>query len=72
MYTIKLICSIIFLVLGFLYLYRSDFIMKINSFARRFIFNDAYILLYRKKIGVIFVILSIIALYMAGIQLLIK
>ncbi|MBN1383754.1 MAG: hypothetical protein JW983_02575 [Elusimicrobia bacterium] len=65
MVVLKLICGIILLILGFVYLYRPKLIIKINLFAKEFLFNDTYILLHRKKIGVFFIVLSVIAIYMA-------
>lgn len=62
---LKLICGIVLLFLGFIYLYRPLLVIKINSFAKEFLFNDTYILLHRKKIGVLFIVLAIIAIYMA-------
>jgi hypothetical protein len=72
MHTIKFVLSIFFLFIGFIYLYNTNAVMKINLYARQFLFNDAYVLLYRKKIGVLFILLSIIFLYMAGIHFLNK
>jgi hypothetical protein len=72
MYTTKLILSILFLFLGIIYLYRTDTVMKINLYARQFVFNDTFALLYRKKLGVVFIILSLILMYMAGVSLIPK
>lgn len=65
MSVLKLICGIVLLFLGFIYLYRPLLVMKINLFAKELLFNDTYILLHRKKIGVLLMVLSIIAMYMA-------
>ena len=64
MVTIKLICGIVLLFLGYIYLYKPKLVMKINFYAKEFLFNDAYVLLRRKKIGVIFILLALIAFYM--------
>jgi len=68
MTTIKLILSIFFLFMGFIYLYNTNMVIKINFYARQFLFNDAYVLLYRKKIGILFILLAIILFYMAGVH----
>ena len=69
MHTIKFLLAVFFLFMGFIYLYKSDLVMKINLYARQFFFNDTYILLYRKKLGILFILLAIILFYMVGIGL---
>ena len=46
--------SLIFLVLGWTYYYKSARVHKLNDFFRKKIFNDRYMLLKRKKIAVVF------------------
>ena len=65
MAVMKLICGIVFLFLGFIYLYRPKLVIKINLYAKEFLFNDTYVLLRKKKIGALFILLAIIAFYMA-------
>lgn len=62
---LKLLAGLVTLLLSVGYLFRPDFIIKINSWGRHFIFNDAYILKQRIKIGVFFLLLAFIALYMS-------
>ncbi|MEW6556467.1 MAG: hypothetical protein AB1349_03830 [Elusimicrobiota bacterium] len=64
MIILKMICGILLLFLGFVYLYNPRMVMKINFYAKEFLFNDTYILLHRKKIGALFILLAIIAFYM--------
>ncbi|OGS46982.1 MAG: hypothetical protein A2539_09050 [Elusimicrobia bacterium RIFOXYD2_FULL_34_15] len=61
---LKLICGIVFMFLGFMYLYKPKFVIKINFYAKEFLFNDAYVLLRRKKIGALFILLAVIAFFM--------
>ncbi len=69
MLNIKLICGIVLLFLGYIYLYKPKLVMKINSYAKEFLFNDAYVLLRRKRIGVVFILLAVIAFYMVWTSL---
>jgi len=62
---VKLICGIVLLFLGFIYLYEPKIITRINNYAKEFLFNDTYVLLRRKKIGAFLILLAIIAFYMA-------
>ncbi len=68
MYTFKLALSIFFLFVGFVYLYNTDLVLKINQYARQFFFNDSFVLLYRKKIGVLFILVAIIMMCMAFVK----
>ncbi|HAM39628.1 MAG: hypothetical protein A2474_06790 [Elusimicrobia bacterium RIFOXYC2_FULL_34_12] len=61
---IKLFLGMFFLFLGFVYLYKPKFVIKINYYAKEFLFNDSYVLLRRKKIGILLVLLSLIAFFM--------
>ncbi|MDD5686694.1 MAG: hypothetical protein PHE88_02530 [Elusimicrobia bacterium] len=65
----KLVCGIILLFLGIIYLYKPKLVMRINYYAKEFLFNDTYVLLRRKKIGIFFIVLSLIAFYMAWASL---
>lgn len=46
--------SLLFFVLGWIYYSRPQTIARINVFFRQKVFNDRYILLKRKKIGILF------------------
>lgn len=63
MLTLKLSLGIIFLLLGWIFLFRPNLLQAINRRARDYIFNDRVILLYRKKLAVAFFALSLLALY---------
>ncbi|MFH1541395.1 MAG: hypothetical protein ABID79_06075 [Elusimicrobiota bacterium] len=69
MVTVKLICGIVLLFLGYIYLYRPKTVIKINFYANKFLFNDAFVLLRREKIGALFILFSIIAFYMVWASL---
>ncbi len=60
----KIIIGIILLLISMGFLYKPDTIMKINDLARRYIFNDVWVLSHRGKTGVLFFVLALIALYM--------
>lgn len=62
---IKLLAGLVALLLSVGYLFRPDLIIKINDWGRHFIFNDTHILKQRIKIGVFFLLLAFIALYMS-------
>lgn len=62
---LKLLAGLVTLLLSVGYLFRPDLIIKINGWGRHFIFNDKYILKERIKIGVFFLVLAFIALYMS-------
>lgn len=70
MITLKIIFGIIFFFLGLGYLYQPNFILRVNIFFRNYFFNDRY-LLERRKWGVFFLLLSLIAFYM-GIAALLR
>lgn len=63
MTTLKILCGIIFLLLGLGYLYQPNLILRINAFFRNYLFNDRF-LLERRKWGIFFLLLSFIAFYM--------
>jgi len=64
MKTAKVIIGIVLLMLSLGYLYRPSSILKLNDWGKRYIFNDAWVLNYRWKTGVLFLVLALIALYM--------
>jgi hypothetical protein len=70
MTTLKILCGIIFFLLGLGYLYQPNFILRINVFFRNYLFNDRF-LLERRKWGIFFLLLSVIAFYM-GITALLR
>ncbi|MFH0807214.1 MAG: tetratricopeptide repeat protein [Elusimicrobiota bacterium] len=64
MAVLKLFFGILFFILGWIYLYKSNLVITLNRIARDVLFNDRLILLERKKLAVVFFCLSFIALYM--------
>jgi len=70
MTTLKILCGIIFFLLGLGYLYQPNLILRINAFFRNYLFNDRF-LLERRKWGIFFLLLSFIAFYM-GITALLR
>lgn len=57
--------SVLFLA-GMVYFYKPHLIYKLNSLLRDTCFSDRMVILYHKKIAVILILLSFIALYMAA------
>jgi len=72
MHTFKLMLSVFFMFIGFVYLYNADMVMKINHYARQFLFNDTFVLLYRKKIGVLFILVAIIIIFSQSVYFFVK
>lgn len=62
---LKLLAGLITLLLSIGYLFRPDRILKLNELGRHVIFNDSYVLKHRIRIGVFFLLLAFIALYMS-------
>jgi len=65
MKTLKLMVGLIMLIFSIGYLFRPDLIIKINDWGRSFVFNDKYIMEKRREIGVFFLVLAFIAIYMS-------
>jgi tetratricopeptide (TPR) repeat protein len=72
MILIKLVIGVVFLLLGWIYLYNPNIILYINRFVRDTLFNDRSVLLQRKKLSILFFCLSLLALYMGATSLLHK
>ena len=64
MKTTKLIIGLVLLILSMGYLYKPNLILRLNDWGKRYIFNDLWVINYRWKTGVLFLVLSLIALYM--------
>lgn len=64
MIILKLVFSLLFFILGWIYLYKSNMVLNLNRIARDMIFNDRLVLLERKKLAILFFCLSFVALYM--------
>ncbi len=60
---LKIVISIILLLCGIGYYYFPKIIYKINSFFRKYLFNDNFILNYNKKIGLFFIVTSLVGFY---------
>ncbi len=65
MKALKLLLGLSMLIFSIGYLFRPDLVIKINDWGRSFLFNDKYIMKYRRKIGVFFLVLAFIAVYMS-------
>ncbi len=51
--------AVFFLVLSAGYLYREDIVIKIHAFINFFIFNDSYVLHYKRRVGVACLLISL-------------
>jgi len=49
--------------LGLVYIYYPGLILKINSIIKRYLFNDSFVMFHRKKIGLLYILISIIMIY---------
>lgn len=58
----KIILGAILLLLGVSYLYHPNVILKINDWARKYVFNDSTILLNRRKRGLFFLLLALVVI----------
>ena len=65
MWFYKLLFGLVTLMFSIGYLFRPDLIIKLNDWGRQFIFNDKYILKHRRQVGVFFLVLAFIALFMS-------
>ena len=60
---ISLVISIMLFVIGLTYFYQPKLIVKFNNFMRKVFLDDTQVLLSRKKIGSIYVILSVVTFF---------
>ena len=67
MIIIFILGTFLFLI-GLSYIYWPKLIIKFNSFFKRFLFDETQILAYRKKMGIMYFLISIILLYI-GLQM---
>jgi len=63
--TIAFVISFVIFLMGLSYLYWPKVVIKVNSMIRRILFNDVNVLLFRKKLGLIFILISVIIFYFA-------
>ena len=64
MIVLKLVFGLLFFLLGWIYLYKSNVVLNLNRIARDLLFNDRTVLLERKKLAIFFFCMSFVALYM--------
>jgi hypothetical protein len=63
MYYKSLIIGIILFIIGYLYIYKQKIILQINQYIREVIFSDVPVITNHKKIGVFFMLLALIFIY---------
>jgi hypothetical protein len=61
----KFILGLSFLLLSIGYLYRPSWILRLNNWARSLLFNDAHILHYRRRWGLLFFFAAALFFYSA-------
>ncbi len=59
----KILGGLFLLGLSFGYLYRPAFVLRVNAWARALLFNDVFILLYRRRAGLFFLVCSMVFFY---------
>ncbi len=55
-----LVLSLVLIFLGFTYLNRPKKVFRINAILRQTLFNDAYISLHRRTLGIILLLLGLV------------
>ncbi|MFA5859045.1 MAG: hypothetical protein WC955_08250 [Elusimicrobiota bacterium] len=60
---VKLLVALVLLLIGTGYYFFPNFIIKINEFAKKYLFNDAYIVKNRRKAGALLILLAILLAY---------
>jgi hypothetical protein len=60
---VKILVGLGLMGLSLAYLYRPSFIMRINAWAKVFLFNDAYLLHHRRRWGLLAFLAGILFLY---------
>lgn len=63
-YVFSDVLGVFFLVLGLGYLYRPQLMSRVVRAIRDTVFNDAHIALERKKFGLFFLLLALLAFYL--------
>ena len=58
-----LLSGVLFLIVGWLYIYRLKIIFRINQLIKNTIINDAFILMQHRKIGLMFILIAVLLLY---------
>jgi tetratricopeptide (TPR) repeat protein len=66
---IKLLLGLLFLLLSVGYLYRPAFVLSLNAWGRGVLFNDTFILLYRRRFGLFFLAAAVLFLYSGFLNL---
>jgi len=56
--------AVFFLVLAVAYLYKESWVIKIHAFVNFFIFNDSYVLHYKRRMGVICLLISLFLFFL--------
>ena len=60
-----IIFSLVLFIIGIAYFYKPDAILIVNKYIKKIFFNDTNVLLHRKKIGAMYVGLSVILFYLS-------
>ena len=63
MTALKIVIGIALLVLAWVYLYRRQFVFRMNAWMRENVFNDHVVLFSGKRVAILLVVLGIVALF---------
>ncbi|MCX5784792.1 MAG: hypothetical protein NTX59_03805 [Elusimicrobia bacterium] len=61
---LKIFFGLVFLLLGLGYVYKPEIIERLNRLLKETLLNDSYAALHRKELGLLFVLMGILLLYM--------
>lgn len=67
--SVKLLIGIVLLLISVSYLYRPGLVLRVNAWGRAFLFNDAHLLHYRRRWGLLAFLGSILFLYSGFLNL---
>jgi hypothetical protein len=63
MFLMYIFVGVVCLFIGWMYFYKQNIILRINAFLRNRVFADIHVLTDHRKIGVLFILIALIFLY---------
>lgn len=69
MHLVLIAIGLMLLIIGCLYVYKRNVIIRMNAYMRNKILNDMHVLTNHRKIGVLFILVSLLFLYFGFILL---
>ena len=52
------------LILSFGYFYKEELVIKIHAFLNLFLFNDSYVIHYRRRVGLIYFVVALFLFFL--------